>query len=315
MSELDRAALLQRELFLSVLTPTRPTGSMARRVAQSMREMRFARGEVIFAKGERADSSYFVSEGIVRFDDDDADPLPFGVGDVVGIVDLNLDRPRAHTARAHTDVVLLQMNAEDWLDVQEENVEWVIETRRFVSDLVHRLMLECADSPAHRPGIESTTESPARPYEGTLLETLVLLSKMIYFERASVQSVAELARRAGRVQVQRGAQITTEAPERTMLVVAEGLVEAERRGEPNLRAWYPSGTLVLGGAGLCGVLGEYDLVALADTQLLVLRFGEIDEVVEDHTDLSRSLMRGIAFDREHWLAVRRSRNGAARQPT
>lgn len=300
MSELERSALLQRELFLSVLTPTRPTAAMARRVAQSMREVRFGRGQSIFEKGERAESSYFIAEGTVVFDDDGTGPLAFGVGDVVGIVDMNLDRPRARTARAATDVVLLQMSAEDWLDVHEENVDWVIETRRFVSTEVHRIMLECADAPEHR----GTTARDA--YAGTTVAALVLLSKLIYFERASVQSLAALARRAARIEAAAGEPIP-DVLERTVLVVAEGLVEVSRRLEPRVRGAYPSGTLVLGGAAFSGALGEYDLVARANTKVLAIRFDDLDDVVEDHSDLSRSVLRGIAFERERWIAVRRRR--------
>ena len=114
MSELDRREQMQRELFLSVLMPTKPSVAMARKMARSMQELRAPQGYVLYEKGDVADSSFFITEGTVVLDDDGADPLTFTVGDIVGVVDLNMDRPRSRRAQATTDVVLLQLAYEVW---------------------------------------------------------------------------------------------------------------------------------------------------------------------------------------------------------
>ena len=310
MSELDRREQMQRELFLSVLMPTKPPVAMARKMARSMHEVRAPQGHVLYEKGDVADSSFFITQGTVVLDDDGADPLTFTVGDIVGVVDLNMDRPRSRRAQATTDVVLLQLAYEVWIEAQEDNVEWTAATGRVVSEMVHKSMLESA------AGLEHRHQEPLDPvptkFEDTLLARIVLLHGSNFFERAGVQALAALAERAQGVSFEPG-QIVPTHPD-SIYLVAEGAVVLERHTAPLLRLSFGRGELLLAGGAFSGSLDQYEARGAGNGTLLVLRWADLEDVIEDHFQLARSLMRGISLSREHWMDVRRGRRGSLPAP-
>ena len=303
-----RSERLQHELFLSVLMPTRPSVTMARRLAQAMREVRLPAGAVLYEKGDPAEAIFFIVEGTVATDDDGADPLSFGLGDIVGITDLNLDRPRARRAIVTADALLLSLGFDDWLEFQDENVEWACETRRVVGQMVHVAM--CAAAPTFDD--VALVEGAAGAFQDTLVERIVALHRSPYFERASVQAIAALAGRARCVQFTHDQVVVPRGTEaRALYVVVQGAVCASRLSPPALQLGFGPGELVLGGGAFSAALAEYEVVGLRDGTLLVLEWSDVDDVIDDHPSLSRSLVRGIALNREVWLAAGRAKRETA----
>lgn len=304
----ERAERVRRELFLRVLTPTRPPPAVARAIAAAMREVHYAEGEVIYRQGDTPNVVYFVAEGIVSCVTDGEPARDFDAGSVVGILDLNLQRLRARTAYAKTDVVTLQLVAEDWLDILEDNLAFVAETRRIVSGTLHDMMLELTPDGGFPP-VELPNEEEVRPVlEGTMVERLVVLRECCHFERATVQALVELARRGDLVRASRGDTLFAPgAAGRKVPLVLAGIVDIERRLAPTIQASFGRGDLVLGSASFSEALNEYVVTARSDALVLVLTWGDIDDVIEDHFDLVRALFYGSSLERERCMAAREAR--------
>lgn len=304
----ERAERVRRELFLRVLTPTRPPPAVARAIAAAMKEVHYAEGAVIYRQGDTPSVVYFVAEGIVACVTDAEPAREFDAGSVVGILDLNLQRLRARTAYAKTDVVTLQLVAEDWLDILEDNLSFMSESRRIVSGTLHDMMLDLAPDGGFPPA-ELPNDEEVRPVlEGTMVERLVVLRECCHFERASVQALVEVARRGDLLRASSGEIIFGPggAGRRVPLVLA-GVVDIERRLAPTVQASFGRGDLVLGSASFADALNEYVVTARTDALVLTLSWGDIDDVIEDHFDLVRALFYGSSLERERCMAAREAR--------
>jgi CRP-like cAMP-binding protein len=311
----DRAERIRRELFLRVLTPTKPPPSVARAIASAMREVRYGAGDLIYRKGDPASVVYFVAEGLVECVIEGEAAREFDAGSVVGILDLNLQRPRARTAYAKTDVVTLELVAEDWLDILEDNLPFQAESRKIVTGTLHDIMVDLAPDGGFPP-VELPDEEEVRPVlEGTMVERLVVLRECHHFSLASVQALVELARRGELVKASRGDLIWSPgaAGRRTLLVLA-GIVDVERRMAPEIRASFGRGDLVLGAASFSGALNEYAVTAHTDALLMALAWSDVDDVTEDHFDVVRSTFYGSSVERERSTAAREARRRAAQGP-
>ncbi len=86
-----------------------------------LKETRYAANSTIFDEGEKGDASYIIRSGKVeiRKGVQSANPqrlAELGKGDVVGEMALFDDRPRMASAIALTDVEVIQMPREDFLE-------------------------------------------------------------------------------------------------------------------------------------------------------------------------------------------------------
>jgi CRP-like cAMP-binding protein len=320
MADDDRATRVRRELFLRALFPNKPPPAVARQMVQIMRELELNAGDVIYQKGEEANRAYFVCRGEVELAVDGEEPWRFDAGSVVGVLDLNLQRPRSRTARALSDVLLLEVPSDEWLEIFEDNLEFATTVRRGQGAGLHALLQDLSPDGgfAPRPPLTPEEAIEAEVLEGTMVERLVALRACRHFETASVQSLVELARRAQVVRVRRGEAVVRPGGGGAWLyVVIAGLVDIERRLAPAVAATFGPGDLLLGAAAHGGALGDYAVTARSDALVMSMRSADIDDVSEDHFDLVRSLLRGGALDREHLLGVklRRARALAEAAPS
>ncbi len=279
----ERAERVRRELFLRVLTPTKPPPAVARAIAASMREVRYDAGALIYRRGDPASVVYFVAEGVIECVIDGEPAREFDAGSVVGVLDLNLMRRRARTAYAKTDVVALELVAEEWLEILEDNVSFTAESRKIVTGTLHDMVVELAPDGGF-PAVELPDEEEVRPVlEGTMVERLVVMRECHHFDRATVQALVELAGRGDLVKVARGDIVfhPGAAGRRAPLVLA-GIVDVERRVSPQVVASFGRGDLVLGAACFSGALNEYAVTARTDALVLLLAWSDLDDVSEDH---------------------------------
>jgi CRP-like cAMP-binding protein len=314
-AELDRATRVKRELFLRALVPGKLPPAVARQVLKMMREVSMHAGTVLYRRGGPARDAYFVYEGTVDLLADGEAPMTMEKGDVLGMIDCAIQRPRTRTAVTRTDVDLLVIDAQDWMEVFEENLAYSRMTREALGRLQRPLVLELAPDGGF-PARELTPEEALHVgvVEGTVVERLVALRSTMHFEVASVQSLCELAVRG---EVLRGASGTRllqagEAGERFYVVVA-GLVEVER-DDPTVRITYGPGDLVLGNLSLAGVLDEFRMSARTDAVLLTFPRSVLDDVIEDHFDLATSIFRGIAIERDRLMTIKAQRQLASQPP-
>jgi CRP-like cAMP-binding protein len=302
--EIDRATRVKRELFLRSLFPGKPPAAVARQLVKLMRERTVHAGELLYDRGAESTEAYFLVEGSVELHGADEEPWHFEKGSVLGMLDCSLQRPRERRAVALSDVEVLVVRGEDWMDVFEENLAYARIVREVLGKMHHDLVLELAPAGGFPPR-ELTPEEALEVgvLEGGMVDRLVALRGSLHFETASVQSLCELAARGETLRVTRGGRILAPggAGQRLYLVIA-GLVDAERAVAPIVRAAFGPGELVLGSVSLAGLLTEYSMTARTDAVLLSLAASDLDDVIEDHFDLARSMFRGISLDRVRVMA-------------
>jgi CRP-like cAMP-binding protein len=299
LAELDRVTRVKRELFIRGLVPASPPAAVARQLVKLMREHSLPAGAVLYDRGAKATEAYFLVDGSVELVGDGDDRWRFEKGAVLGMLDCSIQRPHERRAVALTDVDVLAINAEEWMDVFAENLGYTRIVREELGRMQHRAVLLTAPGGGYGPR-ELTPEEALEVgvLEGSMVDRVVALRSSLHMETATVQSLFELAARSEIVRAARGERALDPggAAERMFVVVA-GLVEVERAGDPVVRASFGPGDLVLGGVALAGLLNEYSMTARTDALLLSFRASDLDDVIEDHFDLARSMFRGISLDR------------------
>lgn len=315
MPEIDRATRVKRELFLRVLLPTKPPPAVARQLVTLMVDRRYEAGNVIYEKGSPADTVYFIVEGEVELVGEEGDePWRFGPGSIIGVIDMNAQRPRARTATALGTVQMLVVGREGWFEVFEDNLEYSSQVRTVQGKALHQFRLDLgSDGGFDLRHLTPEQALEAAVVEGTMVERLVALRAALHLETTSVQSIAELAKRAELMRASRGDIILSPGGAgNAIYFVLAGMVDVERRVAPPLAAAFGPGDLVLGGAAFAGGLNEYAVTARTDATLLRLQFSDIDDVAEDHFELVRAMLRGVALERENLMGLRARRQ---RKPT
>jgi CRP-like cAMP-binding protein len=316
-SEVDRKTRLSRELFLRVLVLSKPKPAVARALADAITDVRFAPGQVVYRAGEDPLALFWITSGEVDLvsEIEGEDAWHFGAGAVVGILDVILSRPRARTAVARTEVEAMKLRSDDWLEVLEDNPDYMAELRRDVPgdmfDNFHQALAPDGGWPDPTPD-----DGRAAWLDMTAVERLVALRESPYLETASVQAVVELSRAADVVYLRPGEVLFAPggAGDHAYLVAA-GIVAIERAGAPALRARFGRGQLVGGGAAFTDRLATFRATAEGEAIVLRLRHGDIDDACEDHFDLARAISRGTALDRDALMSLRgRRQRGASVEP-
>jgi hypothetical protein len=95
------------------------------RLAAIATENTFAKGEVVFRKGEPPDAIYCVVEGRVRLGGDGDGGTIVGSRGRFGVLDILSGRPRSGDALAETEARLLTIEAEDFFDLLSNNIDIV----------------------------------------------------------------------------------------------------------------------------------------------------------------------------------------------
>ncbi len=316
MAEVDRATRVKRELFLRVLMPTKPPPAIARQLVNVMRERVVEAGEVIYEQGTESDEIFFIVDGEVELTSDAEDPWRFTGGSLIGILDVNMQRPRSRTATALSRLDILVVRREEWLEIFEDNLEYSGQVRSVQAHAVHGMRQELLPDGGFEPRHLTPEEAlEAAVGEGPLVERLVALRGSLHLQVASVQALAELAKRGETVRAARGEMILRPGGAgRSVYLVVAGIVDVERRVAPEIRAAFGPSDMVLGGAGYAGALNEYAMTARTDATLLRLTVADFDDVGEDHFDLVRSMLRGMGLEREQLMNLKARRKRSVAPP-
>lgn len=312
-TEVDRKTRVQRELFLRVLVLSRPKPGVARALADAITDVHFAPGETIYRRGEDPEGQWWITSGEVDLvsDDEGEDAWHFGPGAVIGILDVILARPRARTAIARTEVEAMQLRADDWLEVLEDNPDYMAELRRDVpADMFDKF--HCALPPDGGWPAPTPDDGRAAWLDMTAVERLVALRESHYFDAASVQAVVELSRLAEVRYLQPGEVLfdVGEVGEHVDLVAA-GIVAIEGTRPPFLRGRFGRGQLLGGGTAFTDRLASFRATAEVESIVLRIRHGDLDDACEDHFDLARAISRGTALDRDALMSLRGRRQREA----
>lgn len=116
--------LVERVFFLRCMSAFKRTNlSALSALAEQMVERRAAAGTVLFSAGETPKATYFVIRGAVACETPDGREFGFGPGTAVGGVEAVAGKQRWYSARASSDVVMLEGRANHLLDMIEDNFD------------------------------------------------------------------------------------------------------------------------------------------------------------------------------------------------
>ena len=313
MKDRDAAAeRVERELFMRTRLARLAEPGLGRLAARLAQEVRFAPGDVLYREGDPPRDFYSFLRGDIEVASHAAPPWILHNQTGVGLLDVLADHPRYATVTAVTHVRAMRIPAADYLDFLEEHYELAMSSVLRSSKDVHELSLALApdggfapiDVPPGPPG-----PAPAEPMH--LVRKIEALRESRVFRKANMQALVRLALLAGEIRAGTGDIVFRrgEAAGKFYLV-AEGVVEVEHQA-PSLVARFGRGDLVCGYGALGNADNQY--VAAARSPAIMFWFGEEDffDIMEEHFDLTRSVLAGIAADYTRLVLERERRSSFA----
>jgi len=294
----DRQRRLSRELAFTAFARPDSRGLQSwvvDRMATLLDERRLRAGESLFVEGDPSDLLYFMSEGRVQMVREGAPVWTFEGRWVLGSHEALLERPRLRTAVALTDLDLVTVRADAWLELVEDSFDtarMIVEnTARGLAGLYTRLGDDAFPAPATAPSLRL----PSGPLD--LVERLLVLGDVALLCDAGVQTLTNLAAAADEVAFAPGQEVLARGtPRDRLFIVADGLVEASREDPPVLGRFGP-GDMVAGAVALAEPSLAWRAHAVRPTRALALRIELLLDELEEHFDVVRAAMTAMATER------------------
>jgi CRP-like cAMP-binding protein len=288
-----------RELFFAVLTGGAPNLEtwVIDRMTSVVEEEDVEAGKRIFARGEQPESIFFTREGRLRLERDGASPWLFEGRTVIGVFDALLERPHARTAIAETDLHLLKLRVDYWLELLEDSFGLA---RAAVGNSVITVARVEARRWAGQAAPRGAVIAQVAPVEGPLafVERLAVLAEVPLLRGAGIQVLVELADQMEEVTFEPGETILERGNWRgEALLVLQGEAEGSRL-DPGLRVVFGPGTFVGGVASLGEPVLAWEARAITRVRALAMKLEDWFDLMEEHFDLVRSALADLALQRE-----------------
>ncbi len=306
---LSRRRRVERELLVRARLAHLAGPGIAPLVASVGEEIVVEPGAVLYRQGEPAHHLYAFVSGELELTATGRTPLILASQSGLGALDILAALPRSFTATALGPVRATRVTADAYLDFLEEHFELVVSALAGVTDDIHQHSLALPpDGGFPLAAAPPAGDWPLAPLN--LVQKIGLLRDSGVFRTANVQALVRLARLAREVRVDEGETVFLrgEAAGKFFLVAA-GLVEAVHEA-PALVATFGRGDLVCGYGALGAADDQY--VATARSRTVVLSFDEEDffDVMEEHFELTRSVLAGIATEHNRLFLEREKRTRA-----
>jgi len=301
-SESPKAARIVREIFLAGFMSRLPPSSVAwaaARLARTITDVRAARGEILYSKGDPTDDNFFVVEGEVTLEAEDAPPYVFGEQSLIGAIDVMIGRVRSRTAVATKPSRLLRISSTDWLGMLKDNFEL---TRSAIEALSREVGdLRTGLQTSSPPGRSAWSPNPTRGRLG-LIDRLFVLQTCPLFATSDTQALVDLARVADEVVYEAGDLVLPPGEDRDghLLAIVSGNLRGSRLDGGAVES-FAAGELLFGAASLATTPATFE--AHAAERTLALRIGREDyfDIVEAHFGLARASLKAIMLEREALL--------------
>jgi CRP-like cAMP-binding protein len=302
-----------RELFLSVLTGDADNLEtwVIDRMASVVDEEDVEAGKRLFARGEQPEHIFFVRDGRIRLERDASSAWIFEGRSVIGVFDALLDRPHSRTAVADSNLHLLKLRVEHWLDLLEDSFGLA---RAALGNAVSTVAaLEARQwASEHEPRGPIVFHPPSVEPPLTFVERIAILSEISLLRGAGVQVLVELADSLEELTFQPGVPLFQRGESHLRVhLVLRGEVLAERTN-PDLSVRFGPGSFVGGVASLGNTIGAWEARAETATHVLSFRIEDWLDLMEEHFDLVRSALSALALLREGILDDFAARDGDVR---
>jgi CRP-like cAMP-binding protein len=302
-----------RELFLSVLTggANNLESWVIDRMASVVDEEDVEPGKRLFAQSEQPEYIFFVRDGRIRLERDGSSPWIFQGRSVIGVFDALLDRPHTRTAVADSNLHLLKLRIEHWLDLLEDS--FGLSRAALANAVATVAALEARHWAAQaQPRGPVVVQTPVVEPPLAFVERVAILMETRLLRGAGIQVLVELAESATELSFQPGDAIFQRgAPRGEVLLVLQGEVVGER-SDPAIEVLFGPGSFVGGVAGLGEAIAAWQARALTRVHVLSIRIEDWVDLMEEHFDLVRSALSAMALWREGILDDLAEKNGEVR---
>jgi CRP-like cAMP-binding protein len=288
-----------RELFLSVLTGD--AGDLEtwviNRMTSLVDEEDVEPGKRLFAEGEQPEFIFFVRDGRIRLERDGSNPWIFEGRSVVGVFDALLERPHRRTAVAETNLHLLKLGVEQWLDILEDSFSLArAALANSVSTVAAIEIRQWAAVADPRGAVDVHVPSVEPPL--AFVDRVAMLAEVPLLRGAGIQVLVELAESLEERTFQPGEMLFERgAPRTDVYWLLQGEVVGDRR-DPDLQVLFGPGSLVGGSASLGEAIVAWQAHAVTRVRVLAMRIEDWFDLMEEHFDLVRSALSALALRRE-----------------
>ncbi len=308
-----RLARTSRELFLSVLTGG--AGNLENwvidRMASVVDEEDVEPGKRLFAQGEQPEYIFFVREGRIRLEREGSNAWIFEGRSAIGVFDALLDRPHARTAVADSNLHLLKLRVEHWLDLLEDS--FGLARAALANSVSTVAALEARQWAAQaQPRGPVVVHAPLVEPPLAFVERVAILVETPLLRSAGIQVLVELAESAEELSFQPGETLFQRgAPRGALHLVLQGEIVGER-SDPAIEVLFGPGSFVGGVASLGDPIAAWQARALTRVHVLSIRIEDWFDLMEEHFDLVRSALSAMALWREGILEDLAEKSGEVR---
>jgi CRP-like cAMP-binding protein len=298
---------ISRELFLAAFGAHvgRFESWVTDRLVSLLEEDDVRADEVLFSVGDTPDFLYFMREGRVRFSRQGERPRELEGRHVFGLSDGLLDRSRKRTASAATNLHLMKVRIEAWLELLDDSFDLarasILELAGSVAELEDRLDAKKEDRGplAPQPPVKAFPRVPGGHLN--VIERLALLMDVPVLRGGGVQPLSDLAVASQEFRFERGETILDRgAPRDRIVLVVEGEIEARRSGSDLVRRAV-AGEIVCGAAAFGEAAPFWAALGSKPGRALAFRVDDWFDLMEEHFDMVRSALAAMSSRREELL--------------
>lgn len=268
-------------------------------------------GHTFFSADEIAEYFYFVLEGRVKLVRPGCASWTFGRRSIFGMSDALAERHRQRTAIALTDVELMRVRTDAWIELLEDSFDLARASVAGAANAAARLeeILWARDAPV--APVEVLPSVPL-PRKMNVVERLAVLMQVPILRGAGVQPLSDLAVASEEVVTQPGEPIFGRgAGGDRVLVLIDGTAEGVRE-EPRA-VWHGAGGDIVCGSGALGErAAAWEARAVTRARSLTFRLEDWFDLMEENPEMVRSTLGALLTHRERCLDdLARSSGGTA----
>jgi len=269
-------------------------------LAERMTEFAVRKDDYLYEQGEPASGLYFIIEGTIE--QGSTGYHQFVAGDVLGFVDAMMERPHAQTARVVEDAIVLRLSFDDWQDHLEQHPDvtrnLILSNARGISEAPD---LPLVDEAHHEALLNSQGPQTA---SGEFVRSILAVRTTGFFQGASIQACAQLARRGDSHVLEEGQTRTSEELGLGMWVLIQGEVSFERRDGEKTHQYDCGPGSLLGSLHSASKIPDATVRATTSAEILCIASEVLFDVMEDHFDVARSAFRYLASHVEQYNGER-----------
>ncbi|MCG8417637.1 MAG: cyclic nucleotide-binding domain-containing protein [Proteobacteria bacterium] len=288
---------IERELFLRSISDVRPNSAQLAQMLSMLRDVAFEPGEEIYRRGEPCHRIYLITNGQVELRAPDSAPWQFSGSATIGILDAMMDQPYSRDAVAVTDAHALELEVGEYFEYLEDNYDLCQRSIAHNAADLFELFLSLPDPRGllEQVGDRGMLEPPDRPF--SVVERLLVLRRVRPLARASIQALTSLAGLANEVRVRAGDTPFRQGDmSRSFWMIAYGQVLLQR-DQPSISAIRGAGEFVENYAAFGSQQRQFNATAQTDVTILCIHEEDLFDRMEEHFDLTRSVLAFLASER------------------